>query len=347
MATVTLGVVGLGAIFQIRHTKALAEIPETVIAAVADVDEDVARAGGERQGCAWTTDYRDVIANDAVDAVMICTPPFIHEEVAVAAAKAGKHIFCEKPLAPTLDGCDAIINAAAGAGVKLMVAENWLFDPLMLYLGECLADDRFGKLRHVRLMQAWSGPDHARFYDSPLPGRNGVFLEDGIHLLAVSRALLGQALSVSAVARTLVPTRTVAEGEVPSRVEDDMTVTVAFEGATSVCEATWLVDAGGLNCEFLFERATIAVLNPGWSAIRTEGVVIDERGDRAALELPDFELRTPVSPASYVNEDHAFIRSILDDTPSPYSGDQGREDVRLVELAYRSAQTGTTLDAAC
>ena len=344
MEKVRLGVVGLGGIFRVRHSKALAEIPEARIAAVADVDEEVARSTGEQYGCPWTTDYREVVAHDSVGAVMVCTPPFIHEEVAVAAAKARKHVFCEKPLAPTTSACDAIIKAAADAGVKLMVAENWLFDPLVFYLKECVSDGRFGQLRHVRLMQAWSGPDRARFYDSPVVGRNGVFLEDGIHLLAMSRALLGTPQTISAVARTVLPMRAVAEGEVPSRVEDDMAVTLTFENATSVTEATWLVDAGGLNCEFLFERATIAVLNMGWDCMHTIAVV-KEGGRVSTLSLPDFKARTPVSEDSYVNENTAFVRCVLDDTPSPYPGEEGREDVRLVELAYRSAQTGTTLDA--
>jgi len=346
METVKLGVVGLGAIFQIRHAKALEEIPEAVIAAVADVDEDVARTTGERYGCAWMTDYREMVGDDAVDAVMVCTPPFVHEEVAVAAARAGKHVFCEKPLAPTLDGCDAIIKAAADAGVKLMVAENFRFDPLTIYLKECVADGRFGRLRRMRMIQSWWGPEHRRLYQSPHPGRNGTLLEDGIHKIAVSRALLGEVKAITCVARTVIPVRKVEEGEIRSQVEDDVAITLQFDGATAVAELAWLVDVGGLHSEFLFERATIIVSNPGWNTIQVTGIVKNDDGDLVALKLPDFEVRAPSGPASYVNENRAFIRSILDDTPCPYPGEEGREDVRLVELAYRSAETGRTLDAA-
>jgi len=343
MSSLKLGIVGLGAIFQMRHAPALAEIPEAVVSAVADVNENLARETGRRYGCSHTADYRELFADDSVDAVFVCTPPFLHEEVAVAAAQAHKHVFCEKPLAPTLDACDRIIDAAAEAAVKLMVAENWLFDPLTLYLKECVADGRFGKLRRLRFMQAWSGPDQERFYRSSHPGRNGVFLEDGIHMIAMSRALLGTVRSVAAIARTVRPTRDLPGADVVPNVEDDMTVTLAFDEATAVNEVTWLVDVGGLHSEFLFERATIAVLNPGWNAIHVTATVKTDDGDVVPLALPDFAVRTPVSPSSYRGEVHAFVRCVLDDTPSPYPGEEGRQDVRLVALAYEAAEHGRTL----
>ena len=343
MKSVRLGIVGLGAIFQLRHAPSLAAVPEAVIAAVADVNEDLAHKTGEKHGCSHTTDYRELLADDSLDVVFVCTPPLLHEEVAVAAAAAGKHVFCEKPLAPTLDACDSIIDAASAAGVKLMVAENWLFDPLTLYLKDCVADGRFGKLRRVRFMQAWSGPDQERFYHSPTPGRNGAFLEDGIHMVAMSRALLGTVRSVAAVARTVRPTRSLPQGDVAPNVEDDMTVTLAFNDAVAVNEVSWLVDTGGLHSEFLFERASIAVLNPGWKTIQTVAAFTGEDGDVLPLQLPDFAVRTPVSPSSYQNEVRAFVRCILDDTPPPYPGEEGRHDVRLVGLAYEAAEHGRTL----
>jgi len=276
---------------------------------------------------------------------MVCTPPFLHEEVALAAAEARKHVFCEKPLSPTLDACDSIINAAASARVKLMVAENWLFDPLSLFLKECVADARFGKLRRMRLIQAWTGPDRRRFYQSPRPGRNGVLLEDGIHHIALARALLGKVKAVSCSARTLVPLRKVAEGEIASQVEDDVALTLHFDDASAVAEQSWTVDVGGLHSEFLFERATVIVQNPGWNTIQSTAKVLNERGEVVPLPLPDFGLRAPVSPSSYVNEDRAFVRSILDDAPSPYPGEEGREDVRILQLAYESAEHARTLPA--
>ena len=122
-----------------------------------------------------------------------------------------------------------------------------------------------------------------------------------------------------------------------------MTVTLSFDGGTSVNEVNWLVDSGGLHSEFLFERATIAVLNPGWNTIHVTATVKTDDGDVVPLALPDFAVRTPVSPCSYLGEDRAFVGCVLDDTPSPYPGEEGRQDVRLVALAYEAAEHGRTL----
>ncbi|MFH0966022.1 MAG: Gfo/Idh/MocA family oxidoreductase [Planctomycetota bacterium] len=345
MDKVRLGVVGLGGIFQVRHRPALSHIPEASIEMVADVDADLARRTGEELHCRHTARYREVMRDPKIDAVFVCVPPFLHEEIAVDAALSRKHVLCEKPLAPTTAACDAIVRAAEKNRVKLMVAENWLFDPLTLLLRECVADGRWGRLRRARFFQGWSGPDQPRFYKSPRPGRNGVFLEDGIHMIAMSRALLGPVRAVTATKRTLLPERSVRTGTVPSRVEDDATATLELEGGTAVCEVTWLIQGGGLHCEFHFERASIAVSNPGWDKVRVDAVVRDAAGKIADLELPPFGVRTPVSAQSYLNENEAFLRSVLDDTPSPYSGEEAREDVRIMELIYDSTDQRKTLRA--
>lgn len=343
MDTVGLGVVGLGAVWQCRHRPSLTALDQADIRIVADVDQALAEGEADELGCRWATDYQDVLAGDSVDAVLICVPPFLHEEVAVAAARAGKHILCEKPLAPTVAAADAIVRAADGAGVVLMVAENWLFDPLTAAVRSYVRDGRFGRLRRIRFMQSWCGPDKARFYHSPVPGRNGVLLEDGIHMIAMARWLLGEPTSVTGVTRTVEPLRRLGTDTVESRVEDEATVTMEFEGAMAVGEMTWLVDVGGLHSEFLFEQATIVVNNPGWDRLLVSAVCRGEDGAILPLDLPGLGARAPVSQQSYIGEDKAFLQSLLDGTPVPYPGSSAREDVRIMELAYESAACGRTV----
>ena len=343
MDTVGFGVIGLGAVWQYRHKPSLTALDQAEIRVVVDVDETAARAEARELGCGWAVDYRDALAADDVDAVLVCVPPFLHEEVAVAAARAGKHILCEKPLAPTVAAADAIVRAADEAGVVLMVAENWLFDPLTALLRSYVEDGRFGRLRRTRFMQSWSGPDRVRFYRTPVPGRNGVLLEDGIHVIAMARCLLGEPTSVTGVTRTAKPQRRLGRSTVESLVEDEATVTMELDGAVAVGEMTWVVDLGGLHCEFLFEQATILVSNPGWDRLFVSAVRRGDNGAVLPLELPQLPPRTPVSQESYLGEDTAFVHSLLNGTPVPYPGSSGREDVRIMELAYESAACGRTV----
>ena len=336
MAEVRLGAVGLGAVYQLRHAVELAALPQVRTTWVADVDGARAQETAAAQACRWTADYGELVAADDVDAVLVCTPPPLHEEVVLAATRAGKHILCEKPLAPTVSACDRMIAAARTAGVKLMVAENWLFDPVMAFVKRCSADGTLGTLRHVRLLLGWPGPDLARFYDSPMPARNGSFLEDGIHMVAVTRALLGPPGRVVAQGRTLRPQRRCDGRTVTVRVEDDLCALVAFEGASAVMETTWNAGVGGLHFEVHGERGSIVIANHGWEALTAFGSVRGA-GGLEQLAMPAFDVRAPASQPSYRIEDEAFLQAVLEDGPVPYPGEAGRADVEGLERVYAAA----------
>ena len=343
MDQVRLGVIGLGAVFQVRHGPELRKIPEARITVVADVRADVARQAAQDYDCRQVTDYRELLDDREVDAVLVCAPPPLHERIVVDAAEAGKHVLCEKPMAPTAAACQAMIDAAERAGVKLMVAENWVMSPLTMYVRQCLDEARLGPLRLLCVAMGWNGPTQPRFYDSPVRGRNGFMLEDGTHMLAMSRALLGPARSVTARCRTVKPRRQLESGvEVVSKVEDLASITLDFDGAVASLAGSWLMDPGGLFCQFHFERGFIGVDTPGWESMRVIGHAIGDQG-LEPLALPELLARAPSSQDSYLIEDQAFVRSVLEDTPVRYPATQAQQDVRLMELVYEASEQGRTV----
>ena len=115
------GLIGAGAIGKIR-ADAIAKSPVCELVAVADLDEGRARAAAP--GARYYSDANDLIAANDVDAIIISTPPPLHEPLAVAAAKAGKHVLVEKPMAATPDACERMIAAARQAGTLLTVGYN-------------------------------------------------------------------------------------------------------------------------------------------------------------------------------------------------------------------------------
>src|SRR5689334_18391643 len=99
----TVGLIGCGGIAQRAHVPALQRLRSIVrVTRVCDVRDEAARRVAETFRCAWSTDYRDVVEDPTLEAVVICTPEFLHAEQAVAAANSGKHVLCEKPMARTL-----------------------------------------------------------------------------------------------------------------------------------------------------------------------------------------------------------------------------------------------------
>lgn len=121
MAQIGFGLIGTGTWGE-THLKLYSTDPRVDLACICDINEELVKRRAAEFGVRnWTTDYRDLLARDDVQAVAIVTPDFLHREIAIAAAEAGKHILLEKPMATTVEECEAINAAVEKAGVKLMV----------------------------------------------------------------------------------------------------------------------------------------------------------------------------------------------------------------------------------
>src|SRR5438132_1906757 len=125
---VRVGVAGLGRMGR-QHAENLARSPSVALVRVVDAGEGAARAAGEELGVEWSTRYDDLLRDSEIEGVVLVTPTALHAEMIAAAAEAGKHVFCEKPIALELEPTVQAIQAAATAGVKLQVGFHRRFDP--------------------------------------------------------------------------------------------------------------------------------------------------------------------------------------------------------------------------
>ena len=342
---VRYGIVGLGNIFALRHRPELAKIPEAAIEMVCDVNAELAGQFAQELGCRRTWDYRELVSDGDVDAVMVLTPPPLHAEVAVAAARAGKHVFCEKPLAPDLNGCRDIVGAAGDAGVILCVGENHVFSPFVHWVESLRDDGTLGQIHRLRFQQGWWGPPTGRFYQSAVPCRGGSFLEDGIHWIALARWLLkADPHAVTAVFRTRQPRRDLQEGVVQSQVEDEAVVVLEFDSAIATCETSWTLNPGIMNLEIGGTRATVVNVNTGLAGAKVQAVATggDEQ-EKIPLIVPDFDRSYP-GQGTYLFEDRAFTEAITQNRAPPYSGDSAMRDVQIMLAAYESSEKATRIE---
>lgn len=150
--------VGAGAIAGVQ-AEALASIPGARLVAVYNHTPEKARVLGERWRVPWTTDYSALLASPAVDAVSICTPSGARAELAEQAARAGKHVICEKPLEVTLARADRIINACDAAGVHLGVIFPARFQPATQAAHQAVARGRLGRLTLLSARVPWYRSD--------------------------------------------------------------------------------------------------------------------------------------------------------------------------------------------
>jgi predicted dehydrogenase len=182
----------------------------------ADEVEERARGAGERLGYAdWTIDWREVIARPDVEAVSITSPNFVHRDMAVAAAEAGKHFWGEKPLGRTPAETAEIAAAAERAGVRTIVGLNYRHAPAVQHARRLIADGALGEVNHFRMQFIASYSANPRGalswrFSRELAG-HGILADLGSHAVDLAQFLLGPIARVTATSAILIPQRPKAE----------------------------------------------------------------------------------------------------------------------------------------
>jgi predicted dehydrogenase len=197
----------------------------------AAVAEAAARYGYER----WTTDWRDIVSDPSIGLFDNGGPNSVHAEPTIAAAEAGKHVLCEKPLGRTAAEAYDIWSRVAATGVKHLCGFNYRFVPAVRLARELIDAGELGEIRHfrARYLQDWAedpGLDTWRF--SPEDAGSGAIGDLATHVIDLSRFLVGEIEALSAVVKTFIPGR---------KVDDAIESVVEFEsGAVGTIEATRL-----------------------------------------------------------------------------------------------------------
>src|SRR5687767_3574827 len=169
-----------------------------------------------RQALGWdegATDWREVIKRKDIDLVDVCTPGDSHADIAIAAARAGKHVFCEKPLANSLKDAERMLAAVEQAGVSHMICHNYRRIPAVMLAKQLIMEGRLGEIRHYRgtYLQDWMSDPAAPFnwrLDRTKAG-SGALGDIASHSIDLARFLVGEITEVSADLKTFVTKRPV------------------------------------------------------------------------------------------------------------------------------------------
>ncbi|NLG49901.1 MAG: Gfo/Idh/MocA family oxidoreductase [Chloroflexi bacterium] len=177
---VRLAILGAGTIGTI-HALCSLEAPEATVTAVWSHTYSRAQALAQRLDCAAYASLEEAVTSPDVDAVLVCTPTFLHEEHALKAIAAGKHVICEKPLARDLPSASRLIAAAQQAGVLLLVAHVVRFSPDFCQLRDAVRAGAVGQPAVVRMSRASSFPHGSQEWHNQPALSGGVVLDMGIH----------------------------------------------------------------------------------------------------------------------------------------------------------------------
>ena len=315
-----VGIIGAG-FFGGQHARALAEVEGVrLVAASARTPERLAAFTAEHGGTGYR-DYHDLLADPAVDAVCVVLPNTLHAEAALAAARAGKAIMIEKPMAATRDECDAIVAAVAETRVPCMVAHPYRF---MLAYQEALRLIREGAIGRpvagtAAMVKDWTFKQREPWHLAP---GGGMWLTNGCHLVDRLCLLLD---ATPTDVRAVVGTRFH-----PQEADDIGVGLIGFEGgAVGVARAIGYSD--GARDDWTEIQGTEGALRVN----HTDGLFVG-RGDRWEPVLPEL---SPLHDA-LVAEWEAFLPHARGEAPSPVSAEYGRMIVATVLAGMESSATG-------
>ena len=234
----------IGSQFQAEcHAASISMIPaEMSVEAVASPTAAHARSLADRFEIARVYhDYRDLVRDPQIEAVTITAPNALHCEMTLAAAAAGKHVICEKPLCVTPAEADLMIEACRANGVLLLYAEELFFTPKYAKAKEMADSGAFGKVHLIKQSEKHFGPHADWFWDVKRSG-GGALLDLGCHGIAFAYWFLGRPKIISAYAHL----GTYVHGD-KTQADDEAVTIIEFEGnAFSIIENSW-ARRGGMD----------------------------------------------------------------------------------------------------
>lgn len=240
--TVKIGLIGSGFVADIHAHSIQHHVPNAEVLAVASPTPGKAKAFAQERGIPYAfEDYKDLLAIKEIDLVSIVAPNYLHRDIAVAAANAGKHILCEKPLCRTMEEADDMVETCQRQGVLLMYAEELLFAPKYVRAKQLVDEGALGSAFLVKQWEEHDGPHSPWFWDVNKSG-GGVLLDMGCHSIEYARWVFGKpkVKSVSATMGTFVHAG-------KTHGEDHVLCTVEYEtGQIGLAENSW-AKLGGVD----------------------------------------------------------------------------------------------------
>ena len=324
MAKLSLCVVGCGE-FAKTFARAMGSLSDEVELFFASRDFGRAEAYAQAyQGREAYGSYEAAASDPRIQAVYLCTPHHLHREHALVAARAGKHILVEKPIARTLEEAHDMVTEARRAGVTLMVAENYRFMAAVRRAKELIDSGALGSLRLVQLQEE-AAMVTAQWRREPDLNGGGVFIDGGIHKVDILVYLAGMPQQVFAASLPRGPHAGEAEDGV-------LMMTRSLDGAVGVINHSWTaaqrpgppwVSISGLKGHIYFE------VGAPW-------LKLDDGREERILRFDDDQNGL----APMVRE---FRDSILESREPLTSGAVGIEDLSVVLKAYESVERGVSL----
>lgn len=347
MSKLRIAAVGTGNIFRSVHLPAWLANPDVELVAVCDAYRPGAQKIADEHGISDVYDnYHDILARDDIDIINVCTPNLYHSEVAIAALKAGKHVFCEKPDAINPEEAAKMKAAAEESGKVLMVMRNNRFRPVSQFLRSYVENGHMGEVYTGRCgwLRRRGIPGKGGWFTTKELSGGGPLIDLGVHMIDLAIWIMGnpKPVAVSGATYTKFADTDLADSEHSKfgskqaggtfDVEDLATGFIRFEnGATLQIEVSWA------------------------SNVEQEGRFVELRGTKAGFSLHNDELKVfteidgtlcnvapqlPKDSGGHKNNVNHFVDVVLGRAEPTFVPEQGVDMIKILSAIYESAETG-------
>lgn len=322
--TLSVGVIGAGRIGKVHAAHLANQIPRARLSVIADISEKAARACAAQHGVSRAvSDYRAVLDDAAIDAVVVCSSTDTHARIVEEAAQAGKQIFCEKPIDHDLAKIRRALDAVARAGVKLQIGFNRRFDANFARVRRAIVDGEIGAPHLLHIISRDPGPPPIAY----VKVSGGIFLDMTIHDFDMARFLIGAEVEeVYTAAGVLVDPDIGAAGDLDTAI---IVLTFANGVIGTIDNSRRAVYGYDQRVEVLGSAGGIRVDNNHPNT----ALISDAQSVRRDLPLNFFMERYT---ESFRAEMRAFVDAVLDDTPTPVTGHDGLVPVVMGIAARKS-----------
>lgn len=335
MSKIKVGVIGCGSIAKHRHIPEHAANENVEIVAFCDIVEERAQEYADQYNAKAYTSFEELLKNEEVDAVSVCTPNSLHAPISIAALNAGKHVLCEKPMATSAEEADAMIAAAEKNGKKLMIAHNQRFVASHAKARSIIESGALGKIYSFRTAFGHGGPENwsadgsnSWFFKKEL-AFIGAMGDLGVHKTDLLRYLIGEEF-------TEVAAFVEGSAKENSTVDDNAVCILKSEsGMIGTLAASWAYNGGEDNSTVFYAENGILRLedDPDYSLIIEYKNGNSERHSLGAIQSNEEGQQTDTHVVEH------FITSILDDTTPPVCGNEGKKSLQVILAALESSET--------
>jgi len=338
-----VGVIGCGKIAQVRHIPEYAENRQVELAAYYDLNIDRARKIAQKYGGKVYSSVAELLADPTIDAVSVCTANTSHAEISIAALKAGKHVLCEKPMATTLEDCEAMVKTAKETGKFLMVGQNQRLARAHVKAKELIQEGLIGEIVSFRTTFGHGGPETW----SIDPGKNvwffdknkaalGVMADLGIHKTDLIHFITGQTV-VETTARLVTLDKHDASGNLIGVDDNAFCIYRLSGGAMGTMTASWThYGAEDNSTVFYGTKGIMRIYDDPEFSIK----VTTREGDKILYQTDRIQTNDNQTKSGIID---AFVQSLVEDREPEISGAEVLKPMRVIFASIESSNKGCTV----